>query len=199
MDKNYEKLESITLLANTTFASPPALPELVHINDSALDVMVDFQYQHAATVTKDVSIGDALMEMKASNVHLLLVVDREAKILGIISSQIIQGERPYQMMQERRITHADITVEMMMRPFDEVLCLTLETVKHAKVGNIIQTLKCARRQYSLVLENTDSGKQIIRGYLSASQISKKIGSDVTGNLGFANSVAELQHVLKEFD
>lgn len=199
MNKTYTKLDSVNLEQNNAFIKPPELPELVHMHDPAVDVMEDFQYQRAATINAEASLDDALMEMKASNVHLLLVTNDNNNVVGIISSQVIQGEKPYKIMEDRRIKHSEITVKMMMRNYDSILCVEFETLQHAKVGSIVQTLKCAKRQYILVIENTDSGEQLIHGYVSASQISKKLGEDITGNLGFANSVAELQQVLKDFD
>ena len=198
MGKHYEKLQEISLSAGLNTAHPPELPELTHVDDPALDVLIDFQFQKAVTIDQHASIETALVEMKASNIHMLLAHNNDGKFVGLISSKLLLGERPYQIMGERRIKHADIKVCMAMLPAEEVLALEYNSLKHAKIGNLIETFKAAKRHYALVTQDDNaSGASLIRGYFSASMISKSLGADFTENTPGAATILELKNVLKD--
>lgn len=198
MSKSYEKLQQISVSEGLTTAHPPQLPELTHIDDAALDVLIDYQFQKAVTIDQHESIETALVEMKASDVHMLLVLNKEGKFIGLISSKSILGEKPYQIMQDRRIKHSEIQVCMMMLPLDDVLALNYDSLQHAKIGNLIETFKASKRHYAIVMQKNDaSGEMLIRGYFSASRISKSLGSDFTESKTGADTILELKNILKE--
>jgi len=198
MSKSYEKLEQISLSEGLKTAHPPKLPELTHIDDAALDVLIDYQYQKAVSIEQHISIEAALLEMKASDVHMLIVLNKEKEFIGLISSKTILGEKPYQIMQERRIKHSDIQVCMMMLPLEDVLALEYETLQHAKIGNLIEMFKASKRHYAMVTQlDDDQDQTMIRGYFSASRISKSLGSDFTENKSGADTILELKNILKD--
>jgi CBS-domain-containing membrane protein len=199
MTMQFDALETITLNDGTKTLHPPKLPELTHIDDLALTVMLDFQYQHPITVHCNTTIDDAAIEMKANNVHLLFVIDDEGAVIGLTNSRLLHGEIPYKIMQEKRIKHSEITVGMLMLAREKILCLDYESVKTAKIGSIIENFKSSKRHYALVIDLDDEGKQQIHGYFSASRISKSLGQDIKAESSAADSIAELQNMLREFE
>lgn len=195
----FDALETISLNENTKTLHPPKLPELTHIDDLALTVMLDFQYQHPVTVHCNTSIEDAAIEMKANNVHLLFVIDDDETVIGLTNSRLLHGEIPYKIMQEKRIKHSEITVGMLMLSREQILCFDYEAVKTAKIGSVIENFKSSKRHYALVLDLDEDGKQKIHGYFSASRISKSLGEDFKAESTAADSIAELQNMLREFE
>ena len=176
--------------------TPDGLTPLVHASDPALSVMTDFLKVTPLTIEPGMNIAAALGKMNAAGVRLLLVPDREDNIIGIITACDIQGERPVTMSQDLRISHHDIHVDMLMTPLDEVAAMDMITVRNARVGHIIQldwpTLLCHR----LVVENDrNSGRQIIRGLFSISNIGKLMGQNVSDPEHVAHSLAEVSHEL----
>lgn len=200
MGKLYDSIQTTSLPLDTGIAHPPTLPELIHIDDSVFNVFVDFQLQRPVTISAKQSIDEAQLEMKANNVHMLLVVDSHKHVIGIISSQALHGERPYKIIQEGRVKHSDIHVATIMLPIDQILCLDYDALKGAKIGNLVETFKKHQRHYALVVKTDAHGKRHIQGYFSASRISRTLSlSTAAGNTMGATTIQELQAMLREFE
>lgn len=174
----YSALPLIGLNEHTGFQSY----ELAgHINESspAVKVMTDFKHIAPVTIDEDVRIDDALDKMRVYGVRLLLVIDNDREVLGIISAKDIQGEKPIKISQESRISRADIRVNMIMSPRSEMKVLNMAHVANAQVGDIMQTLKQYGRQHLLVVDSDAiNSKQKVRGLFSTTQISKQLGKDL---------------------
>src|ERR1700733_8446960 len=82
--------------------------QFLDLNDPAILAVTDFTREHPATVDEERQIDDALADMVRLGVRALLVV-REQRIIGLITSYDIQGERPLQFLQTSNYTrHQDI-------------------------------------------------------------------------------------------
>lgn len=188
---------SIALKVSTTFDRPTASTapfELIRMDNPALDVMTDFRFVKPQTTRPDVSIDDALEMMKIAGVRLLLVIDGDEQIIGLISAKDIQGERPIKLTEETRINHADIRVEMIMTPQRDIKVLSMKSIQDAQVGHIIETMRQLDCQHILaVIEDEATGIQRVRGLFSASQISKQLGRDIMDNMIEAHSLYEIVH------
>ena len=190
---HYEIWETAALATNNKLLCPVRLPEMVHINDPALDVMLDFSTCQAFTIKPEQLIDDAAAEMKIRGVHMLLVTTDAQQVIGLISSEDILGEKPVKLSQERRLARHKIMVKMVMVPQTKILTFDLDTLQHAKVGHIINTMKKHQQHYALVIKNNEHGvTHIIKGLFSISQISKQLHVDITSPLINAEFVLEQQ-------
>ncbi len=191
---NYELLKPIENKPEKIILRRQYLPELVHLDDPALAVMRDFHLNRPNLVNPNVTMDEALNEMKVTGCHLLMVADDDNTLLGILSTEDLLGEKPIQLLTEKRIERKLITTKMVMTPIDEVAIFDLDTIEHARVGNIVNTLKTLRVHYALVLQpkNNDPMEPTIRGLLNTSQISKQLHSEVASKIAKAQSVSELQ-------
>lgn len=196
MPKSYLPLTTITLKTGVTYYHPLETPEIVHWHDPALQAMIDFKYTQAATISPEESIDTALLHVKNTPYHVLIVINKEHHILGLISSEDLMGEKPVRAIQERRLTRSDVTVRMVMAPQSEIIALEYEHLRHAKVGHIIQTLHSHKQHYALVVKiDETTNTQIVRGLFSTSNLSKQLGEDVSSAPPEAHTLAELQHGL----
>lgn len=198
MAKTYQAIPVISLNAGSHFSHPPTPSDVAHLDDAAINVMNDFNNAHPITIGPDAPIPEAAMEMRVCNTHLLLVIDNDGIVIGLISSEDILGEKPMKITQERRIHRAEILVRMVMTPQAKIAAFDLEELRHAKVGNVIQTLHELNQHYAIVVEVDHlTGKQMVRGLFSLSHISRQVGYDVTFELHEAYTLAELKKDLKE--
>lgn len=181
----------IPLAPHTSFAHPQDPPELIHLDNPALDVMTDFELTRPVTVSPETPIARALETMKRAGVRLLLVTDGQREIIGLITASDIQGEKPIKYAEENRVENSAVTVRMIMAPLEQIRVLNMLSVRDSQVGHIIETLRELERQHVLVVEVDDAGKQQVRGLFSASQISKYLGRDVFDSEHFAHSLAEM--------
>jgi CBS domain len=196
MNDEYAVLSHITLHAGMPCQRPGGLMPHVNAGDPAISVMTDFRKVTPVTIEPGLSIDTAIRKMKASGVRLLLVPDRDDRIIGIITASDIQGERPFRLGQELGVARADIRVEMLMVPLDRVMAVDMVTVHDACVGHIIVSLRKLERHHTLVVEtDRDSGIQMIRGLFSISHISKMMGHEVAHVEYPAHSLAEVQQEL----
>jgi CBS-domain-containing membrane protein len=193
MSTRYVPLLHVPLDPGSHYARPPELPELVHMDSPALEVMTDLRTIRAVTTKPDVSIDAALDKMKIDGVRLLLVIGAGGELIGLVTARDIQGEKPIQLARETGIEHARITVEMIMTPPSQIQVLNMLSVRNAQVGHIVATLRELERQHTLVVEvDGTSGRQTVRGIFSTSQISRQLGVDVTDAVSPAHSLAEIQ-------
>ncbi len=197
MLKSYHPLATLKLTPASKHAHPPHPPEVIHLSDAALHVMVDFRYIPPVTVSPDNSIDEALAELKSHNLPVLLVIDEGHHVVGIVTSEDILGEKPVKLIQEGRVRRSEIPVSSVMTPHEELAVFDVEHLRHAKVGNIIATLHLLKQPTILVIKFDDAhhNKQVVRGFFSASMISKQLGENITHAISEAQSIAELQHEL----
>ena len=138
----------------------------------------------------------ALRKMKVAGVRLLLVPDVEDNIIGIITATDILGDLPLRKGQELEMPHHDLHVDMIMTPLEEMLAVDMVTVRDARVGHIISTLRNHERQHMLVVEIDRMTQQhMIRGLFSTSQISKLVSHDITDPEYAAHTLADVYHEL----
>lgn len=196
MSKIYNSLPSSTLPTGLDYAQPVELPEVLHWDDTAFQAMVDFKYIKAPTISPDDGIDEALLSIKNTPFHVLLVVNKDEQVLGIITGEDLLGEKPLKAIQHRQLKRSDIVVRMVMTSQPEILALDVADLKHAKVGHIVETLHAHKQHYALVIGNETSHPPIIRGLFSLTLLSKQLGQDVVSDISQAHSLAELQHDLR---
>ena len=176
----YESLPTTHVSPEETILPSHDLPELVRLDDDASTVMIDYTHTPAHIIAPDKSMDDALNEMKATGAHLLLAQDNDGHLHGIISSEAILGEKPIKIIQEKRIARENITVAMLMTPVETIIALDTDTLKDAKVGHIVKTIKDNKRHYALVLDKQAKTERIlIRGLFTLSQIGKQLHTDLS--------------------
>ena len=192
MVEEFATFSHVRLKPGTSFARPPELPRLVHLDSPALEVMTDLRVAHVVTIGPEVSIDEALETMKTRGVRLLLVTGKSDHILGLITAKDIQGEKPIKIAGESRIPHSAITVEAVMTPRSSIEVLNMLSVRNAQVGHIVATLQELGRQHALVVDvDPETKAQCVRGIFSTSQISRQLGVNAAEVVARASSLAEI--------
>lgn len=192
--KNYDPLPSVPLTEDLPYLHCPDLPEVVHLEDPALEVIVDFKKHRPATVDAEELITNALLEMRVCDEHILLVKDKSDMLVGLISSADILGARTVRVIQDKKIPRAEVKVRHVMTPRDCILALRREDLRHAKVGHLVATLREHKQMYAVIIDQAEDGHEEVRGFISLSKMGKALGQDVAGALLETNSLAELQHL-----
>lgn len=196
MKVGFAALSHLRLEPGTTYEHPPELPEIVHLESPATEVMTDFKFVKPVTVAPEVPIDEALELMKRAGVRLLLVTDELQRIIGLITARDIMGERPIKLVQQTRIPRSQISVEQIMTPQPDITGVNMLSVRNAQVGHIVETLRQLERQHVLVLEVDEvTRKQRVRGLFSTSQIGKQLGVNLSQEPAAAHSLAQMQQEL----
>jgi CBS domain-containing protein len=108
-------------------------------------------------------------------VRALLVV-RDQRIVGLITSYDIQGERPLQFLQSTTYTHhRDIRVGHIMTPWDELLAVEWEHLKSARAGDLLAVLEAAGITHLLVVDSAKQGEApIVRALVSRARLLRQL-------------------------
>jgi len=119
--------------------------------DPAIHAVTDFTREHPVTVDEERQIDDALGDMIHLGVRAMLVM-REQRIVGLITSYDIQGERPLQFLQSSNYSrHQDIRVGHIMTPWDRLLSVDWESLQAARAGDLLLALEEAVKDSLLAM------------------------------------------------
>lgn len=195
MLKTYAPLQNYPLKPDSTFARPvQSLPERVKLSDPATDVMTDTKKVSVVSIRANRSMQRANEKMIRYGVRMLLVLDENEQIAGLITATDVLGEKPVRFLQNMGGTSADILVRDIMTPQPELEVMKCEDVQRAKVGQIVATLKKSNRQHALVVTEGPDGKQTICGLFSITQIARQLGAQVQ-SFELARTFAEIEAVI----
>jgi CBS-domain-containing membrane protein len=193
MERNYLALPSHNLGEKAGFRRPAQAK--VALESPALTVMTDLTRVSPATIGPDASIEAANRFMIMRGVRLLLVVDERDDLVGVISATDILGERSMRVAAGRGLRRDELAVADVMTPAERVEVIALADVEGARVGHVVATLMHEGRQHALVVDKeADSGRLMVRGILSLSQVARQLGEPLQLS-EVARTFAEIEAVL----
>lgn len=168
---------------------------LLGADSPAIEAMTDFARVNVVTIDPNASIDSANARMISRGVRLLIVVDRNELVTGLITARDILGEKPMQIIQARGGKREDLSVGDLMTPIGDLDTLYLGEVLHANVADILDALKKLGRQHILV-EDVDpaNGLPRVRGLFSATHIGRLLGIPVLG-FDLPRTFAEIEAAL----
>jgi len=147
----------------------------VTASSPAIEVMTDLRRIPAATIAHDLSLAEANHSMILRGVRLLFVTDPARRVVGVVTSNDLLGEKPTRVAGERLMRHEELTVRDIMVAAEELDAVSLSDVLRSEVGHVVSTLKACGRQHALVMEEGSDGQLSLRGIFSASQIARQMG------------------------
>ena len=144
-------------------------------SDPAIHAITDFTREHPVTVDEERQIDDALGDMIRLGVRAMLVM-REQRIVGLITSYDIQGERPLQFLQTSTYTrHQEIRVGHIMTPWDKLLALDWDGIQSARAGDLLLVLDEAGLTHLLVIERgKKNASPIVRALVSRARLARQL-------------------------
>ena len=164
------------LQAGVGYAQPSqAVPEKATLDDAAVNVMTDLTRVTAVIILPGDTVDEAHRRMVQRGVRLLLVVDQDRRVVGLITATDILGEKPVLAASQRGLRREEVHVRDIMTPQERLQVLSMADVRAAKVGHIVSTLQKAGRQHAMVVDYDAKGRQTVRGLFSATQIARQLG------------------------
>lgn len=195
MIREYNALPSSLLKAGSSFVRPvQTFPERVKLSDPATDVMTDLSKVSVVNVRSKTSMDKANAKMIRYGVRMLVVLDDNDQVAGLLTATDVLGEKPMHFLQNMGGTHADIMVRDIMTTQRELEVLKIEDVRNAKVGDIVATLKRHSRQHALVVDEAADGRQSVCGLFSITQIARQLGAQVQ-SFELARTFDEIEAVI----
>lgn len=197
MARDYSAIKPIALEVDIGYAQPtqPVL-DRVRIDSPAVDVMTDLTRVTAVIILPGDTVDEAHLRMIQRGVRLLLVVDADRRVHGLVTANDVLGEKPVKTAVQQGVPRSDVQVRDIMTPRSALEVLDMREVTAATVGHIVATLKAAGRQHTLVVDQDAKGRQRVRGMFSATQIARQLGIAITTEAvarTFADIEASLGH------
>jgi len=196
MTRDYSALKPVSFEAGSGYAQPTqAVLERVRIDSPALEVMTDLTRVTAVIILPGDTVDEAHRRMIQRGVRLLLVVDQDRRVHGIVTANDVLGEKPVRVAVQRGVPRNEIQVRDIMTERERLEVLDLRDVQSATVGHIVATLKAAGRQHTLVVDQDAKGRQRVRGVFSATQIARQLGIVITTE-AVARTFADIEASLR---
>ena len=197
MLRDYPPLVAASLQAGVGYAQPSqAVPDIVTLEDPALSVITDFQRVTAIIILPGDAVDEAHRRMIQRAVRLLLVVDQDRRVVGVITANDILGEKPMQVLAQRGIRREEVLVRDIMIPLERIEVLKMSDLRGAKVGHVVSTLRSSGRQHAMVVDVDANGRQTVRGVFSATQIARQLGIVLQAG-EVARTFAEIEALLAQ--
>jgi CBS-domain-containing membrane protein len=178
-------------LAFSNARSPAVIPQRatrdlpsLSLDDPAITAMTDFTQECPVTVSPECHIDDALKDMIRAGVRSLLVLE-EGRVLGLITSFDIQGERPILFLQSPECAHdpclhRDVTVADIMTGLDLLPRLEWQRVLCGCVGELFETFHSSGNTHLLVVDTRPDGETVVRGLMSRSRLERQTAKPDAG-------------------
>ncbi|HET9352101.1 MAG TPA: CBS domain-containing protein [Burkholderiales bacterium] len=193
MDREYDALPIRELGAGARIRQPSQAQAVkVSVESPALEVMTDLRRTTPATIRPQAPLAGANEFMIARGVRLLLVIDDQEHVLGVISATDILGERAMRVATGRGMRRDELTVADVMIPAEQVEVIALEDAAAARVGHVLETLRRAGRQHALVAD----GEHMVCGIFSLSQVARQLGVSVATGGEVARTFSEIEAAIK---
>lgn len=193
--RDYAPLPSGMLHPGAGYAQPgQVVPERVTLDDSASSVMTDLTRVTAVIILPGDTVDEAHRRMIQRGIRLLLVVDQDRKVVGLITATDILGEKPVLAASQRGLRREEVLVRDIMTPHERLEVLDMADVRAAKVGHVVATLKKAGRQHAIVVDADARDRQQVRGVFSATQIARQLGAYIQTS-EVARTFSEIESML----
>jgi hypothetical protein len=191
MHTAYEALPVIHLAPKAAYIEPQQPPLVVHLDDPAVWAVDDFSKHQPLIIYQDQTLAEAQEMLTAAQGQLILVLDRDNRITGLLSKEELLGDKPIRISQLRQIARGEIQVHLLMMPREQLLVINHADLKNAKIGHIKATLTHHNHHYALVVKVGNTlCDQTVCGLFSLLRISKQLGTVVHDEL-YARSLADI--------
>jgi CBS-domain-containing membrane protein len=207
MERDYNALPIRELGPEAGFRRPnQAEAGRVTAESPALAVMSDLTRITPATIRPQAPLAGANQFMITRGVRLLLVVDEQEAVLGVVTAEDLLGERPMLVATERGLRRDELTVADVMTPASLVEVVSLADVRSARVGHVLATLRRAGRQHALVVDadllparrplEAQRRRTMVCGIFSISQIARQLGVALPAGAEVARTFSEIEAAIR---
>lgn len=190
------KLVEFQLLPLGPLTGQPSLTNnghQAHLTDPAINEMTDLRMAPCITVDHLDGVNQTVNILHHGNVHMAFVTGVGAELIGMVTIDDLQGERPMLRAMSDHVSIEDLTIEQLMTPVSQWQAVDVFQIEHSRIGNVAATMRHHGLNYLLVVERKDGGTQI-RGLFSARRLESALGLElVTGPV--SRSFAEVEAAL----
>ena len=157
----------------------------------AIKVMTDFRKERPHIIDANTAAIDAQSFMANIHVNVLLVVDENLSLVGLLSPEVLSESGMVRLVAQGN-RRDEIRVSDVMLPRYAIKALDYATVCQSTIRDIIHTLKSSGHKYCLVIHGS---KHQVCGLFNASDIAKSTHTPIVieQRSSLADIVAAIAH------
>jgi hypothetical protein len=182
------------LLAPMSMA--PDLPKIERScmpQDPALSLLTDLQHSACIVASHRDDLERTLHLMRRANVRMVFVSGADGQLVGMVTAEDIQGERPVVRASSHMVRHGELTLADVMHPVSHWDTVDMAQVRTARLGDVAATMHEHGLRYLLVTQHKD-GATVLRGLFSAHRLEMALNTTIEPDL-HSRTFAELEQVL----
>jgi CBS-domain-containing membrane protein len=177
-----QKLTLTTFRFSEETCIPQAQPKFkthVALDSSALDVMTDLAVVKAETIDPKTLLPAAEKVMISRGVRSLFVTTDFPCVDGLVTAADLMGNKPLQVISNRRIKHQELCVEDVMTPLSGLDIADYDELKNSTVDRVVATFEALKCTHLLVVQRArEEGPARIRGVISVTQVERQLAMSI---------------------
>ena len=180
MSNPYPPLTFHSMPVGAGYARPrQSYPEGLTPESPAQDAMTDLRRVTALTVERTNTLAATRERMQKLGVRMLLVTGATGAVMGVITVTDLDSDRPGKIAAKTGEQVDELLVQDIMTLRGRIEVLELADVQTANVGQILNSLRQARRRHALVLDpGHDDAPPQICGIFSLTRLCGQIGLSI---------------------
>lgn len=183
-------------LSLMSLSHAPHLPQVsrsAEPHHPALSLLTDLQQSPCVVARSSDGVEQTLHLMMRAGVRMVFVAGVDGALVGMVSAEDIQGERPVVRASSQQVLMRELTLADVMVPVGAWDVIDLGQVRTARLGDIAATLHEHNLRYLLVTQ-TKSGETFLRGLFSARRLEMAMRQPIQADM-HSRTFAELESVL----
>lgn len=187
------RFKSLPLSSMNTAPQLPKVQRLALPHDPALSLLTDLHHSACVVASHRDGLDQTLHLMLRANVRMVFVSGADGELVGMVTAEDLQGERPVLRTSSHLIPHNELTLSDIMIPVRHWDTVELAQVRTARLGDVAETMHQHGLRYLLVVQNKE-GRTTLRGLFSATRLEMAMNTTIEADL-HSRSFAELEQVL----
>lgn len=183
-------------VALSSLNEAPSLPQFQRTarpEDRALPLLTDLRFSPLVVASDRDGLDQTLHVMMRAGVRMAFVSGAQGALVGMVTADVLMGERPVVRALTDQVRRQEMTLAEVMTPLHRWEVTDMTAIRHARVGDIVATLREHGMRYLMVTETKD-GRSSLRGLFSAKRLELALGQTIDAAL-HAHTFAELEHAL----
>lgn len=188
-----QRFRPVPLSSLTQAPSLPQTKRTARLDDRAIPLLTDVRFSPLVVASDRDGLDQTLHVMLRAGVRMAFVSGAQGELVGMVTADTLMGERPVLRALAHNVHRQELSLADVMTPLTHWEVADMQAVRHARVGDIVATLREHGLRYLLVTEVVD-GRTSLRGVFSAKRLEAALGEPIDADL-HAHSFAELESVL----
>lgn len=179
------RFKPLPLSAMNSAPDLPSVKRLAHPDDPALSLFTDLHQSACVTASHRDGLDETLHLMMRAGVRMVFVSGVDGELVGMVTAEDLQGERPVQRASANRVQHHELTVADVMVPVHKWDAVAMSEVRSARLGDVAATMHEHGLRYLLVTQYKN-GRTVLRGLFSASRLEMAMNTTIEPDLHSRN-------------